>query len=62
MGKKPCLEIKVQMSVSGKIQEHDFNILKDSRSSFSLENLKSPFDFLCKVIEKFSETNDAIKK
>ncbi len=53
---------KVKLTVNGKSQETDFEILKDPRTSGSLADIKSQFDFLINVRDKVSETNLAVKK
>ena len=53
---------KVKLMVNGKSQETDFEILKDPRSSGTLNDIKEQFDFLIAVRDKLSETNLAIKK
>lgn len=51
----------VELSVNGKTQTQEFEIVKDPRSSSSQADLKAQFDFQNRVISKLSETNLAIK-
>ncbi|WP_296619453.1 sialidase family protein [Marivirga sp.] len=51
----------VELSVNGETQTQEFEIIKDPRSSSSLEDLKAQFDFQNRVISKLSETNLAIQ-
>jgi hypothetical protein len=51
----------VALSVNGKSQTQEFEIIKDPRSSASQEDLQAQFDFQNNVISKLSETNLAIK-
>lgn len=51
----------VELSINGETQTQEFEIVKDPRSSASLEDLKAQFDFQNRVISKLSETNLAIK-
>lgn len=53
---------KAKLTVNGKMQEKDFEILKDPRTSGALNDIKEQFDFLIAVRDKLSETNLAIKK
>jgi hypothetical protein len=53
---------KVRLTVNGKSQETDFEILKDPRSDASDADMKAQFDFLQEVLAKVSETHNAIKK
>ncbi len=55
-------QYKAKLTVNGKIQERDFEILKDPRTSGTLNDIKEQFDFLIAVRDKLSETNLAIKK
>ncbi|MDN5201133.1 glycosyl hydrolase [Fulvivirgaceae bacterium BMA10] len=52
---------KVRLTVAGNSMEQEFEILKDPRSTISLEDLRTQFDFLISVRDKLSETNLAIK-
>jgi photosystem II stability/assembly factor-like uncharacterized protein len=51
----------VELSVNGETQTQEFEIIKDPRSSSSLEDLQAQFDFQNRVISKLSETNLAIQ-
>lgn len=51
----------VELSINGKSQTQEFEIVKDPRSSATQEDLKAQFDFQNGVIAKLSETNLAIK-
>ncbi|WKV12739.1 WD40/YVTN/BNR-like repeat-containing protein [Marivirga harenae] len=51
----------VELSLNGEIQTQEFEIVKDPRSSATLDDLKAQFDFQTEVITKLSETNLAIK-
>ncbi|MBS1978761.1 MAG: glycosyl hydrolase [Bacteroidetes bacterium] len=53
---------KVRLTVNGKSQEADFEILKDPRTSGTTADIKEQFDFLIGVRDKLSETNLAVKK
>ncbi len=53
---------KVRLTVNGKSSETDFEIVKDPRSTSTLEDMKAQFDFLQEVLAKVSETNNAVKK
>ncbi len=53
---------KVRMTVNGKVQEEDFEILKDPRTSGSVADIQSQFDFSIAVRDKLTETNQAVKK
>jgi hypothetical protein len=53
---------KAKLTVNGKSQETEFEILKDPRSSGTLSDIKSQFDFLISVRDKLSETNQGVKR
>ena len=53
---------KARLTINGKAQETEFEILKDPRTSGSLNDIKEQFDFLISVRDKLSETNLAVKK
>ena len=53
---------KAKLTVNGKSQETEFEILKDPRTSGTLGDIKEQFDFLISVRDKLSETNMAVKK
>ncbi|SMG30538.1 Uncharacterized protein SAMN05661096_01985 [Marivirga sericea] len=51
----------IELSINGITQSKEFEIVKDPRSSATLDDLKAQFDFQNKVIAKLTETNLAIK-
>ena len=53
-------EYKVALLADGKEIVHDFEILADPRSSASKEDLQAQFDYLQSVVDKVSETHEAI--
>ncbi len=53
---------KTKLTLNGKSQEADFEILKDPRSSGTVADIKEQFDFLIGLRNKLSETNLAVKK
>lgn len=53
---------KAKLTVNGKSQETDFEILKDPRTTGTVSDIKEQFDFLIDVRNKLSETNSAVKK
>ena len=53
---------KARLTVNGKSQETEFEILKDPRTTGTLGDIKEQFDFLISVRDKLSETNIAVKK
>lgn len=53
---------RVKMIVNGETMEREFDILKDPRSSMSLDDMQAKFDFLTKVRLKVSEAHEAIAK
>ena len=53
---------KARLTVNGKSQETDFEILKDPRTSGTAQDIKEQFEFLISVRDKLSETNQAVKK
>lgn len=53
---------KARLTVNGKIQETDFEILKDPRTSGTMADIKAQFDFSIAVRDKLTETHQAIKK
>ncbi len=53
---------KARLTVNGKSQETEFEILKDPRTSGTVADIKAQFDFSIAVRDKLSETHKAIKK
>lgn len=53
---------KVRLTVDGKVQETEFEILKDPRSDATDADMKAQFEFTQDVLAKVSETHNAIKK
>ena len=53
---------KAKLTVNGKTQETEFEILKDPRTTGTQEDIQAQFDFLINVREKLTETHQAIKK
>ena len=53
---------KARLTVNGTPMETEFEILKDPRTSGTLEDIKAQFDFSIAVRNKLSETHVAIKK
>jgi photosystem II stability/assembly factor-like uncharacterized protein len=53
---------KVRLTVNGKPLETEFEILKDPRTSGTVADIKTQFDFSIAVRDKLSETHKAIKK
>ena len=53
---------KARLSVNGKVQEIDFEILKDPRTSGTLADIKEQFDFSIAVRDKLTDTHKAIKR
>ncbi len=53
---------KAKLTVNGKSQETEFEILKDPRTSGTTADIKSQFDFSLAVRDKLSDTHKAIKK
>ena len=53
---------KARLTVGGKSQEAEFEILKDPRTSGTLADIKAQFDFSIAVRDKLSDTHKAIKK
>jgi photosystem II stability/assembly factor-like uncharacterized protein len=51
---------KLRLTVNGKVQEQDFEILKDPRSDSSPEDFQAQFDFLVSVRDKLTEIHEAI--
>ncbi len=49
------------LTVNGKESKVDFNVLKDPRSTSSLQEIKNQFDFLISVRDKLTETHQTIK-
>ena len=52
---------KAKLTVNGQVQETEFEILKDPRTSGTLADIKAQFDFAIAVRDKLSETNKAVK-
>ena len=53
---------KVRLTVNETSVDTDFEILKDPRTSGTIQDIKEQFDFQITVRNKLSETNKAIKK
>lgn len=53
---------KARLSVNGKTQEIDFEILKDPRTSGTMADIKEQFDFSIAVRDKLTDTHKAIKR
>lgn len=53
---------KARLTVNGSSLETEFEILKDPRTSGTLDDINAQFDFSIAVRNKLSETNLAIKK
>ncbi len=53
---------KAKLTVNGKSMETEFEILKDPRTSGTISDIKSQFDFSIAVRDKLSDTHKAIKK
>ena len=53
---------KARLTVNGKVMETEFEIVKDPRTSGTLADIKTQFDFSIAVRDKLSETNKAVKK
>jgi hypothetical protein len=53
---------KARLTVNGSPMETEFEILKDPRTSGTLEDIRAQFDFSMAVRNKLSETHVAIKK
>ena len=53
---------KARLTVNGTPMETEFEILKDPRTTGTLEDIKAQFDFSIAVRNKLSETHVAIKK
>ena len=51
---------QVRLTVNGKSQTQDFEILKDPRLNTSAEDFQAQFDFLMKVRNKVTEANEGI--
>jgi len=60
--KAPPGMYKARLTVNGKSQETDFEILKDPRTTVSMADIQEQFKFLISVRDKLSETNLAVKK
>ena len=52
---------KVRLTVNGEEQEQEFEVLKDPRSSSSIEDLQAQFDFLIELRDKVTETHETIE-
>ena len=52
---------KAKLTVNDQIQETEFEIVKDPRTSGTLVDIKAQFDFAIAVRDKLSETNKAVK-
>ncbi|MFZ9981414.1 MAG: WD40/YVTN/BNR-like repeat-containing protein [Cyclobacteriaceae bacterium] len=53
---------KAKLTVNGKTQETEFELLKDPRTSGSASDIQEQFNFLIAVRDKLTETHQAIKK
>ncbi len=53
---------KARLTVNGKTQETEFEIVKDPRTEGTAADMKAQFDFLIQVRDKLSETNNAVKR
>lgn len=53
---------KAKLTVNDEVMETTFEIKKDPRTNVSMLDLKAQFDFILSVRDKFSETNNVIKK
>lgn len=53
---------KARLTVNGSTAETEFEILKDPRTSGTLQDIKAQFDFSIAVRDKLTETHQAIKK
>lgn len=51
---------KVKFTVGDQVQEQEFEILPDPRSSSSIADMQEQFDFMIAVRDKLTETHDAI--
>jgi len=52
---------KAKLTVNDQVQETEFEIVKDPRTSGTLADIKAQFDFAIAVRDKLSETNKAVK-
>lgn len=52
---------KVSLDYNGDVQEEEFEILKDPRSSSSVADIQKQFDFIKEVSQKLTESHIAIK-
>jgi hypothetical protein len=52
---------KARLTVNGTALETEFEILKDPRTSSTISDIKTQFDFSISVRDKLSETNKAVK-
>ncbi|MBS1506351.1 MAG: glycosyl hydrolase [Bacteroidetes bacterium] len=52
---------KARLTVNDQVQETEFEILKDPRTSGSIADIKAQFDFAIAVRDKLNETHKAIK-
>jgi Uncharacterized protein related to plant photosystem II stability/assembly factor len=53
---------KARLKVNDQVMETEFEILKDPRTSGTIADVKTQFDFSIAVRDKLSETNKAVKK
>ena len=52
----------VKLSIDGEVQEQEFRIAQDPRSSTTKEDLRAQFDFIASVNDKISEAHQTIKQ
>jgi hypothetical protein len=53
---------KTKLTVGDQVQEGEFELVKDPRSSATVEDIRAQFDFLLGVRDKLTETHRAIKR
>ncbi len=52
---------KAKLTINGQVQETEFEIVKDPRTTGTVADIKAQFDFAISVRDKLSETNKAVK-